>query len=61
MLYRSYRPSSPLADLIEDFWLYAEYTPPHLKERILPSGTVELVLKQASINNIYNSTLAGVG
>src|SRR5262245_48317086 len=44
MLNHSYRPSSPLASFIEDFWLYADYTPSHLKERILPTGTVELVL-----------------
>jgi AraC-like DNA-binding protein len=29
---------------IEDFWLYDDYEPRHLKERILPSGTVELVI-----------------
>lgn len=44
MPHRSYRPSSPLSDFIGDFWFYADYTPPHLEERILPSGTVELVL-----------------
>ena len=44
MLYRSYVPASPLADLIEDFWLYDDYEPRHLRERILPSGTVELVI-----------------
>jgi hypothetical protein len=41
MLYRS---APPLADFIEDSWVYADYTPPHVKERILPSGTVELVI-----------------
>jgi hypothetical protein len=44
MLSRSYTPASPLADFIEDFWLYDDYRPPHLKERILPSGTTELVI-----------------
>ena len=44
MLHRSYTPASPLADFIEDFWLYDDYRPEHLKERILPSGTVELVI-----------------
>jgi hypothetical protein len=44
MLYRSYIPAPPLADFIEDLWVYADYTPPHVKERILPSGTVELVI-----------------
>src|SRR5262245_37027368 len=47
MLYRSHIPASPLADFIADFWLYADYTPPHVTERILPSGTVELVVNLA--------------
>jgi hypothetical protein len=44
MVHRSCQPFSPLSDLVEDFWLYADYTPRHLNERILPSGTAELVL-----------------
>ncbi len=43
MLFRSYRPSPPLSDFIENFWMYNGYHSPHLKERILPSGTFELV------------------
>ena len=44
MLYGAYSPASPLSELVEDFWLYDGYTPRHLKERILPSGTFELVI-----------------
>jgi AraC-like DNA-binding protein len=44
MLYRAYRPASPLADFIEDIWFYDNYKPTHLRERILPSGTIELVI-----------------
>jgi AraC-like DNA-binding protein len=44
MLYRSYVPAAPLAGFVEDFWLYDDYRPRHLKERILPTGTVELVI-----------------
>jgi len=43
MLFRSYTPA-PLSDFISDFWLYDDYAPPHFKERILPSGTIELVI-----------------
>jgi methylphosphotriester-DNA--protein-cysteine methyltransferase len=39
-----YIPAAPLRDLVEDFWLYDGYRPRHLRERILPSGTVELVI-----------------
>ncbi len=44
MLYRSYTPALPLRDFVDDFWLYDDYTPLHCKERILPSGTIELVI-----------------
>jgi AraC-like DNA-binding protein len=43
MLFRSYRPCSPLRVFVEDFWLYQDYSGEHLHERILPSGTIEMV------------------
>jgi AraC-like DNA-binding protein len=44
MLYRFYKPPRPLGDFVDDLWLYDGYAQPHLKERILPSGTIELVI-----------------
>jgi AraC-like DNA-binding protein len=44
MLHLYYTPVSPLLDFVHDFWLYDGYTQPHFKERILPSGTIELVI-----------------
>ena len=43
MFYRSYTPSRPLADFVERFWLCSD-DPAHRRERILPSGTIELVI-----------------
>ena len=43
MLLRAYTPRAPLCELIEDFWLYEGYAGEHLHERILPSGTFEIV------------------
>ncbi len=43
MLYRSYTPAPPLSEFIDRFWLCHD-TSPNLKERILPSGTIELVI-----------------
>ena len=43
MRFRSHKPSRPLSDFVENFWLCDGYTPPHLRERILPTGTFELV------------------
>src|SRR5687768_17421248 len=44
MLYRSYIPAPPLRDFVDKFWLYDDYTAAHTTERILPSGTIELVI-----------------
>src|SRR5690349_21762841 len=43
MLYRSYTPAAPLMDYIERFWLSFD-APLHLRGRVLPSGTMELVV-----------------
>lgn len=43
-LYRTYIPQPPLADFVALFWLYEGYDPPHAKERILPTGTMEIVI-----------------
>lgn len=42
MISRSYIPQPPLNSYIDVFWLYEDYTPAHAKERVLPTGTVEL-------------------
>jgi len=44
MLYRMYTPAPPLGDFVHDFWLYDDYVPGHAMDRILPSGTIELVI-----------------
>ena len=44
MLHRTYIPRPPLSDFIEDIWLYEGYSGRHFRERILPSGTIELVI-----------------
>ena len=43
MFLRTYIPGPPLGECIDRFWLCSD-TPPHPPERILPSGTVELVI-----------------
>jgi AraC-like DNA-binding protein len=40
----TYRPPPPLADLVDLFWLYRRDTPTHPRERLLPMGTMELVV-----------------
>ena len=43
MIYHSYTPCSRLADFVERFWQCSD-TPSHRRVRILPSGTIELVI-----------------
>src|SRR5688572_12000076 len=45
MTMRTYSVSHPpLSDLVSLFWLAEDYAPPHPRERVLPTGTVELVV-----------------
>jgi AraC-like DNA-binding protein len=43
MLYRSFTPGPPLDQFIDYLWAYAD-VPSHSRERIVPSGTAELVV-----------------
>jgi len=43
MICHTYRPVAPLSGLIDRFWFW-EDAPPRPRERILPSGTIELVV-----------------
>jgi len=44
MLFRTFEPSPYLADFVDNLWLYEGYQAEHTNERILPSGTIELVV-----------------
>jgi AraC-like DNA-binding protein len=44
MIYRRYTPRPPLSDFIELLWLFDKPVPSHGSERVLPTGTVELVI-----------------
>ena len=55
MLFRTYRPRTPLCEFVSDFWLYENYEGDHLRELILPSGTFEMVFNlQEDELRIYN-------
>lgn len=43
MLYRDHRPAGPLGRFVERLWACAD-APAHSRERIVPSGTIELVV-----------------
>lgn len=44
MLHRAVVPPPPLSDSVSLLWMYEGYVLPHPRERLLPTGTVELVI-----------------
>src|SRR5262245_7928110 len=58
MFLRTYTPSPPLDAYIDRFWLCSD-TPQHPKERILPSGTVQLLINlRGRLNNGFLASSA---
>ncbi|MGH9759938.1 MAG: DUF6597 domain-containing transcriptional factor [Blastocatellia bacterium] len=57
MFFQSYTPGRPLGDFVHNIWLAETCAPPHLKERIAPTGTIELVINLADDElRIYGSS-----
>lgn len=44
MRFSSLKPAALLSDFVDNFWLYEDYEAKHVNERILPTGTIELVI-----------------
>ncbi len=44
MVFLKHKPLPPLSQFVDLFWLYEGYDVPHEKERLLPDGSVELVV-----------------
>lgn len=59
MQYRTYRPGPPLADFVEYLWALRD-APAHSTERIVPSGTLELVVNlHEDVLRIYDPETSG--
>jgi len=43
-IFNFYKPKPPLSKFVDSFWLYEGYEPEQRTERILPTGTLELVI-----------------
>jgi AraC-like DNA-binding protein len=55
MFYQRYIPAAPLSNFVELFWLYGGYQQPHEKERLLPTGTTEIVIDlRDNQNRVYD-------
>lgn len=56
MVYLTHRPVPPLSDFVDVLWLYEGYDVPHEKERLLPDGSMELVVNLAEDSiRVYDS------
>lgn len=44
MIYRQRKPLAHLARFIENFWFYQDLATDHAKEKLLPNGSVELII-----------------
>ena len=49
----AYFPRPPLGDFVELFWLYESLALPHAQERLMPSGTFELVINLRENESIF--------
>ena len=59
MIYRRHVPRSPLSELIELLWHFESAAPSHVSERVLPTGTVELVINLREGIGSFDSVVAG--
>ncbi len=48
-------PSPPLSTFVDLFWLYEGYQQPHKMERLLPDGSIELVVNlKEDLTRVYD-------
>ena len=43
-VFRTYIPASPLSHFVNRFWMSEGYAPAHYKERVLPDGSMQIVI-----------------
>jgi AraC-like DNA-binding protein len=58
MLYRRHTLVPPLSHFVELLWLF-EAAPSHSRERVLPTGTVELVINLGDSSDGFDAVVAG--
>jgi AraC-like DNA-binding protein len=59
MIYRHYTPRAPLSDYVELLWLFEQPAPSHASERVLPTGTTELVINLGGGDRSFDAVVAG--
>jgi AraC-like DNA-binding protein len=60
MIYRRQAPPPPLSDFVELLWLFENAASSHASERVLPTGTVELVINLGdNTTGSFDAVVAG--
>jgi AraC-like DNA-binding protein len=59
MIHRYYTPHPPLSDFVELLWLFDQPAPSHASERLLPTGTTELVINLGGHGRSFDAVVAG--
>ena len=59
MIYRRQTPCAPLSDFVELLWLFENAASSHASERVLPTGTVELVINLGETAGSFDAVVAG--
>jgi hypothetical protein len=55
MRFARHIPAPPLSEFVELLWLYEGYQQPHAKERLLPDGSMELVINlNEDVTRVYD-------
>ena len=58
MIYRRQTPRAPLSDFVELLWLFENAASSHASERVLPTGTAELVINLGETGS-FDAVVAG--
>lgn len=54
-IFHTFRPNPPLSNFINIIWFYKGYQPSHEMERVLPDGTMQLIINlEEDMINVYN-------
>jgi len=62
MIARKYLPRPPVSDFVEMLWYYEGYVTPHSKERVLPDGSMQLIINLAEDRlGVFDSRDPSVG
>src|SRR5215471_15692147 len=62
MIARTYLPGPPVSNFVEMLWYYQGYVVPHAKERVLPDGSMQLIINLAEDRlGVFDSRDPSVG